>query len=311
MKSYTSNTVHLKSIWRDAWTKYRLQSNHERVVSDKLRDIKAVESSVRQATDLELVGKTILEIGPGQQRIQMAYLSTRNEIVGIDLDLIATGLNPLLYWNMLRSNGLIRTAKTAGRKLLGVDRGIKRELSRQLGVRPLPPLTVTQMNVCDLTFRDSSFDFIYCRSVLQHVPEPASALSQVARVLRDGGVYYASVHLYTSQTGHLDTRVFDPKKRSEVAAWLHLRPQLADTVRPTAYLNRLRLHEWRLIFASAMPGVQLHLNSGANLELAEQEVLALQSKGELVEYAVEELVYSELVAIWRKPQATERLPSTT
>jgi SAM-dependent methyltransferase len=251
---------------------------------------------------MELVGKKILEIGPGQQRIQMAYLSTRNEILGIDLDVIATGVNPLLYLKMWWSNGPIRTAKTAGRKLLGVDRNIKKELSRQLGVRPLPALTVKQMNVCDLTFRDSSFDFVYCRSVLQHVPKPESALGQITRVLREGGVYYASIHLYTSQMGHLDPRVFDPDKQSEVQGWPHLRPQLADTVRPTAYLNRLRLPEWKSIFERAMPGVQFQLNSGANLPVIKGEVLALQSKGELPEYSVDELVYSELVAIWRKPQ---------
>jgi SAM-dependent methyltransferase len=304
MKSYTSNTFQLRTIWQDACTKYRLFSNHDRVVADKLRDIHMVESCVREATGMELIGKQILEIGPGQQRLQMAYLSTRNEILGIDLDVIASGANPLLYLKMAWSNGLIRTAKTASRKLLGVDRNIQRELGRQLGIPTFPALSVKQMDVSDLTFRDASFDGVYCRSVLQHVPKPELALRQMARVLREGGVAYASIHLYTSQMGHLDPRVFDPEKRASVQGWPHLRPKLANSVRPTAYLNHLRLPEWKLIFEREMPGVQFQLNGGTGLAEMEREVRQLQSKGELLDYSLEELVYSELVAIWKRPQST-------
>lgn len=38
-----------------------------------------------------------------------------------------------------------------------------------------------------LPFADESFDVVYCRYVLEHVPDPARALSEMRRVLRAGG----------------------------------------------------------------------------------------------------------------------------
>lgn len=43
-------------------------------------------------------------------------------------------------------------------------------------------------NVYDLSFEDESFDVVYAHQVLQHLSEPVSALSEMRRVLRMGGV---------------------------------------------------------------------------------------------------------------------------
>ena len=43
-----------------------------------------------------------------------------------------------------------------------------------------------------LPFEDSSFDFVYCKQVLEHVRRPATLLADVRRVLRPGGVFAGS-----------------------------------------------------------------------------------------------------------------------
>jgi SAM-dependent methyltransferase len=43
-----------------------------------------------------------------------------------------------------------------------------------------------------LPFDDDSFDFVYCKQVLEHVRRPAVLLADVARVLRPGGVLAGS-----------------------------------------------------------------------------------------------------------------------
>jgi SAM-dependent methyltransferase len=43
-----------------------------------------------------------------------------------------------------------------------------------------------------LPFRDDSFDFVYCKQVLEHVRRPAALIADVARVLRPGGTFAGS-----------------------------------------------------------------------------------------------------------------------
>ena len=302
MRSYASNNLQLRALFREILAKYRLLSDSGAAVAEKVRDLEMVEARIRQVTGVQLLGKKILEIGPGQQRTQMACLALRNQIVGIDLEVIASG--PLSYIRMWRRNGPLRTAKTVVRKLLGIDRRMRKETCRQTGAKTFPALNVVQMDVRDLSFTDGSFDFVYCRSVLQHVPGPDLALHQIARVLREGGVFYGSIHLFTSPTGHLDARIWDPKRRREVTDWQHLRPVLAPSIRPTAYLNRLRLSAWRSLFDSKMPGARLQLSTPEETAEITARAAALQAQGELGEYSLEELGHFELVAIWQKPEET-------
>jgi len=43
-----------------------------------------------------------------------------------------------------------------------------------------------------LPFEDASFDFVYCKQVLEHVRRPSVLLADVARVLRPGGLFAGS-----------------------------------------------------------------------------------------------------------------------
>jgi len=42
-------------------------------------------------------------------------------------------------------------------------------------------------NIEAMPFADQSFDFVFSNSCLEHVPDPARALSEIARILRPGG----------------------------------------------------------------------------------------------------------------------------
>ncbi len=58
--------------------------------------------------------------------------------------------------------------------------------------REHPELSV-QASVFGLPFAEASFDTVILTQVLEHVPEPAQALAEVARVLRPGGRLIVSV----------------------------------------------------------------------------------------------------------------------
>ena len=264
-----------------------------------MEDIYRREALVKQHLGLELRDLDILEIGPGQFQAQMRYLALKNRVVGIDRDVITQRVAPFAYLKMLRTNGLRRTAKTLGRKLLGVDRQFASELKRQMGLQRLPTPRVIQMDACQMSFPDESFDFVYARSVFHHLPDPGAALDGITRVLRPGGAAYVLLHLYTSETGCLDPRIYT-NRRNEVQGWPHLRPALGTTLEnENTYLNKLRLHEWRTLFDSKMPHAKYFTTEAdsATFELAR----TLQSQRELLDYSVEELTTNDFAVLWQKP----------
>jgi ubiquinone/menaquinone biosynthesis C-methylase UbiE len=151
-----------------------------------------------------------------------------------------------------------------------------------------------------MTFADATFDFIYSRSVFEHLENPDRAIKEIRRVLRPGGTVHIGVHLYTSDSGAHDPRVLSDR-REEVPMWAHLRPEHEDMVQPNSYLNRFRLQVWRNMFAEYFPGAYLHLHQRGREE--QMPLLAeLRAMGELGEYSDDELLTDEVVAVWRKSE---------
>ena len=69
--------------------------------------------------------------------------------------------------------------------------------ARYQGLDIAPEFASEQVMIRDISlglpFPDASFDFVFCIEVLEHVPNPFGALTEIRRVLRDDGVLTLSV----------------------------------------------------------------------------------------------------------------------
>jgi SAM-dependent methyltransferase len=126
------------------------------------------------------------------------------------------------------------------------DSRTRRAAATHLGVRQLEWPKILRMDARDLRFSDASFDFVYSRSVFQHITNPEAALHEIRRTLRPGGATHISLHLWTCPNGY----TYVPAPNWE---WPHLRG-LAKPVDIDPSRNRLRLAEWQGMFDEIMPG---------------------------------------------------------
>ena len=245
-------------------------------------------------------GLEILEIGPGQQFVELVYFGIDNDVTGIDTDLLAARQGFVTTVQMLRRNGLLRTAKTTLRKIIGVDRNTRRELALQLGVGKLPSPKLYQMDAGNTTFPNESFDVIYSRAVFEHLTDPATVIAEIHRILRPGGVMFIRLHLYTSDSGIHDTRIF-ANRRDHLPFWSHLRPEHALKVRPNSFLNGIRLRDWTELFTCQMPSCRVTARCDAP-DSERRELAKLRQANELGEYSDEELLSPTVDIVWRKPE---------
>ena len=300
MKSYVSTSLGPIARINEARNLYvKYTDNMSSKVRELVEDASCSEARISQLLGREVSGLRMLEIGPGQQLAQLAYFSRGNDVVGIDLDTILPTLSVHGVFKMLRHNGLMRTTKTVVRKALRIDSRVRSRLTAELGLSEMPELRVEQMDATRMGFPDDHFDVVYSRSVFEHLRDPSAVLAETHRVLRPGGVMYIRLHLYTSDSGSHDSRIYIDQ-REDLPYWAHLRPEHAHKVRSNTYLNRLRLLEWRRIFLEKMPDanvVALQSDSARGRE----ELRRLRDAGELSEYSDEELFATTVEASWRKP----------
>ncbi len=77
---------------------------------------------------------------------------------------------------------------------------------------PLPRVTLLYHNATRLPFPDASFDAVTCLEALEFLPDPRAALSEMARVLRPGGVLLVSLRVGTD-------RLFYPRRAPSLATF--------------------------------------------------------------------------------------------
>ena len=301
-RSYTSSVRGgALGFLRDGLDLLRSYNRPDKRVRETIERFAVQERELAAALGGDVTGQRMLDVGAGQRLMGMAYFAARhNELIGVDLDVVVQGLDLGGYLEMARANGAKRVAKTFARKALLVDVRQRRELARQLGVPALPRFDVRRMDACSLSFPDASFDVVYSTEVLSFVSHPAAALGETARVLRPGGVANHNFLLYTARTGGLDVRMIGGR-HADLPLWAHLRPEHAGEVRETAYLNRVRLREWRRLCEQHLPGSELRLFQPGRGWL-EPEARRLQAEGQLPGYDLEELVTTDVSVTWRKPR---------
>lgn len=252
-----------------------------------------------------LIGRRILEIGPGQGLERGRYFALRNEVVGLDLDVIPRGFDLPAYTRMLRRNGLGRLLKTVGRRLL-VGRSDDAAWKETVGVDQMPWPEIRYGDICQMVPAEEGFDVVMSWSVFEHLPDPRAALRNVIRTLRPGGIFYISLHLYTSHSGHHDIRAFTGDEE-RLPLWGHLRPATRHQLHPSSYLNEWRLARWRALFSELAPGADEFLEQYDNPEKYGPR-LTPALRAELDAYTDEELFTVDVIYLWQKPDEGAETP---
>lgn len=94
---------------------------------------------------------------------------------------------------VLRNHSNILDVGSGGRRLVPTAIGLDIGEHKTLDVRA---------DACYLPFRDATFDLCVCTSVLEHIPDPTTAVAEIGRVTRDEGCLWLEVpFLYHYHTG--------------------------------------------------------------------------------------------------------------
>lgn len=303
MRSYSRVPKNIKSLA----ALFSLYQRHRQRVSAELPSL--VEETNQSMLKMESVlgrrfaGLKVLDVGPGPFLLQSYILGLQNEVIAMDLDVIALGISPVPYVRMLWKNGPFRTIKTVARKSLGIDREYRRQLSKVLKSRSLPTIRVIQGDITRCGLPPNSFEVAHCRALFQHLSDPESATREIIRMLAPGGVLYISLQLYTSFNGSFDARVATGRA-DESMHWAHLRPSLRKSVQSDTYLNKWRLAQWTDLFSRVCPGhvQEIENSSRQGIPEAAQRLVA---SGELAGYSVDELCAHTLNIFWKKPSTPE------
>jgi SAM-dependent methyltransferase len=298
-KGYTSTKLGILSRMSEITSLLmEYQQGPARLVARNITETLSALKEIALAQGKPVMDLDILEIGSGQKSIHLAVMSQGNRAIGIDRESTGDDLSVQGILQTIKTDGAIRALKTVGRKTLGFDRGLKKELARQMGLEAWPSLNLKNMDAERMTFPSASFDVIFSRAVFEHLVNPADVLREVTRVIRPGGIFYCLLHLYTSYSGCHDLRVF-ANRRGDIPLWAHLRETHRHKVIQNTYLNCLRLAEWRSIFSDALSGVRIDALMDDSDPNHLSELAKLRGSGELSDYSDEELLTVTLRAVWK------------
>jgi SAM-dependent methyltransferase len=218
------------------------RSDYEAAADKKLRrSRRLLEDLGRWGGSLE--GARVLEVGCGAGIDCLLFaLHPVEHVVGIDLEF------PLQE----QSDRGGRARRLTGLVLekAGVTGGIDRMLRRA-------PVGFTAMDATHMDFPDASFDFVYSRAALEHVTPIDQALSELARVVRPGGLVRHTIDPFFWLRGcHKGGLVDIPWAHARLDAaefrrFVALREGEAkadERSRHLAGLNQLGLRRWRKLF---------------------------------------------------------------
>jgi len=79
------------------------------------------------------------------------------------------------------------------------------------------PLAEVKADICNLPFKDNTFDVIFCNHVLEHIPDDTKAMKELYRVLNVGGmgIFQIPQDLSRDKTFE-DNSITDKKERQKI-----------------------------------------------------------------------------------------------
>jgi SAM-dependent methyltransferase len=104
-------------------------------------------------------------------------------------------------------------AKGLNTRVTGVD------VETDFDARVRELVELCQADARKLPFPDGSFDVVYTYHALEHIPEPARAIREIARVLRDGGSYFIGTPNRSRIIGYLGGKVGTIKEKILYNLW--------------------------------------------------------------------------------------------
>ena len=87
------------------------------------------------------------------------------------------------------------------------------------------PIADVKADICDLPFKDNSFDFIICNHVLEHIPDDTKAMQELYRVLAPSGTAVVQVPYDAKrEITYEDNTITDQSERTRIfGQYDHLR----------------------------------------------------------------------------------------
>lgn len=222
----------------------------ERFAAVKYRGFERIRARLTAHVGADLSGRDVLEVGCGQWRANVALLAAQGATIAA-IDPEAAPERVTGYAAFALEVGLERALKTFANERL-LRRRFEAELHRLAGVAPGPRPAAERASAEALPFADDSFDAVISDNVFEHLPDVPAATSEIARVLRPGGVAIIVVHPFTALSGghhpatvcHGGGAEFVPP----IPPWDHLRERKHDSGvflngwRPAAYLRAFGRH---------------------------------------------------------------------
>ena len=78
------------------------------------------------------------------------------------------------------------------------------------------PIVDVKADILDLPFEDESFDVVFCNHVLEHIEEDQKAMSELYRIMKNGGWGIFQVPMKNSlEKSYEDFSITDPKERQK------------------------------------------------------------------------------------------------
>jgi len=98
------------------------------------------------------------------------------------------------------------------------------------------PIADVKADICDLPFKDNSFDVVFCNHVLEHITDDKKAMQELFRVMKKGGFGIFQIPQdIARETTFEDNSITDKKERAKIfGQYDHVRVYGLD------YFNKLR-----------------------------------------------------------------------